>query len=142
MLAKRDDITRYIPQRDPFVMIHEIHAVSETSAETRLHVLPDNLFVAGGVLREPGLVENIAQTAAAQIGYFYKSQGLPIRLGYIASIKDLTVHQLPSVGTVLQTTVRVTNHVLNVVLVEGIITANGNTHCRCEMRIFVESPAP
>jgi predicted hotdog family 3-hydroxylacyl-ACP dehydratase len=89
------------------------------------------------LFHEPGLLENIAQTAAAQMGYICKKKGSPVPLGYIASIKNLIVHSLPPVGAMLTTSIQVTNHVLNVILLEGIVRLEGAIVCQCEMRIFV-----
>jgi 3-hydroxyacyl-[acyl-carrier-protein] dehydratase len=139
MLATRNDITQYIPQRDPMVMVHDILQVMEDAAITQFEILPDNVFVKDGFLREPGLIENIAQTAAAQMGYTHIKKGLPVPIGYIASVKDLQVLSLPPAGILLNTSVRVTNQVLNIIQIEGLVHLKGKLICRCEMRIFVKN---
>ena len=141
MLATRSEIINYIPQRAPFIAVHEILQVTEESAETQLEVLPESVFVTNNLLRESGLIENIAQTAAAQMGYVCKKKGLPVPLGYIASIKNLKVYSLPPIGAVLNTSIQVTHHVLNVILLEGIVRLQGAIVCQCEMRIFVGDKA-
>jgi predicted hotdog family 3-hydroxylacyl-ACP dehydratase len=141
MLATRSEMINYIPQRAPFIAVHEILQVTDEFAETQLEVLPESVFVTNNLFREPGLIENIAQTAAAQMGYACKKKGLPVPLGYIASIKNLKVHSLPPVGAVLTTSIQVTNHVLNVILLDGIVRLQGTMVCQCEMRIFVEDKA-
>jgi predicted hotdog family 3-hydroxylacyl-ACP dehydratase len=139
VLATRNDITQYIPQRDPMVMVHNILQVKDDSAITEFEVLPDNVFVKEGFLREPGLLENIAQTAAAQMGYTHIKQGLSIPIGYIASIKDLRVVSLPPAGILLNTSVQVINQVMNIIQIEGLVKSDGKVICRCEMSIFVKS---
>ena len=141
MLATRSEMINYIPQRAPFIAVHEILHVTDQSAETQLEVLPESVFVTNNLFREPGLIENIAQTGAAQMGYACKKKGLPVPIGYIASIKNLKVHSLPPIGAVLTTSIQVTNHVLNVILLEGTIRLQGAIVCQCEMRIFVEGKA-
>jgi predicted hotdog family 3-hydroxylacyl-ACP dehydratase len=69
MLATKSNITNYIPQREPIVMIHNLVEVSDEHAVTQLTIEPDNVFVTEGYFAEPGLVENIAQTAAVHVGY-------------------------------------------------------------------------
>ncbi len=137
MLAARTEIIDYIPQRDPFIAVHEILQATDEFAETQFEVLPESIFVTNGLFSEPGLLENIAQTAAAQMGYVCKKKGLPVPLGYMASIKNLRVHSLPPVGVVLTTSIQVTNHVLSVILLEGIVLSQGALVCQCEMRIFI-----
>jgi 3-hydroxyacyl-[acyl-carrier-protein] dehydratase len=138
MLVTKNEIEQYIPQRSPIVMIHELAEASEEHAVTHLHVSTENVFVRDGVLLEPGMVENIAQTAAAQVGYIFRQNNLRIPIGYIAGIKDLEVHGQPPVGATIKTTVRVLNQVLEVTLVEGLIHLNDKLLARCEMRIFVK----
>lgn len=138
MLVTRNEITQYIPQRNPMVMIHNIIQITDDSAITQFEVLTDNVFVKDGLLREPGLLENIAQTAAAQMGYSQIKKGLQIPVGYIASVKSLKVFGLPSTGDLLSTSVQVINQVLNIIQVAGLVNFNGSAICSCEMSIFVE----
>jgi predicted hotdog family 3-hydroxylacyl-ACP dehydratase len=138
MLANRNEITRYIPQRGSMVMIHDIVHITDDSATTQFEILPDNVFVKDGFLREPGLLENIAQTAAAQMGYTHMKKGLLIPIGYIASVKRLQVFDFPPIGNWLSTSIQVINQVLNVIQIEGLVNFNGSVICTCEMNIFVE----
>jgi 3-hydroxyacyl-[acyl-carrier-protein] dehydratase len=136
MLADRDHITQYIPQRKPMVMIDALKEASDQHAITQFTVRKDNIFVSEGYLSEPGLVENIAQTAAAQSGYQHLKAGKSVRIGYIAAVKNLVVTQLPQVDTVIETSVRVINEVLNVIIIEGRIAQGETLLCSCEIRIF------
>lgn len=139
MLATQHDILNYIPQRAPMVMIHNLLEATEQLAITELHILPDNIFIKNNKLAEPGLVENIAQTAAVQAGYFYTKQNLPVPIGYIAAIKDLKIFNLPAENSTITTTVTIKNQVLDITLVEGEVKQNNEILCRCEMRIFVKT---
>jgi predicted hotdog family 3-hydroxylacyl-ACP dehydratase len=138
MLATRSEIINYIPQRDPFIAVHDILQATHDFAKTQFEVLSESIFIRNGLFREPGLLENIAQTAAAQIGYVCKKNGLPAPLGYIVAIKNLSVFSLPPVGAVLTTSIQVTNHVMGVILLEGIVRLQEAIVCQCEMRILVE----
>jgi 3-hydroxyacyl-[acyl-carrier-protein] dehydratase len=138
MLAHRNNITQYIPQRFPIVMIHDLVEASDNHAVTNLTVEADNVFVADGFLEAPGLVENIAQTAAVHIGFQCASRKLPIPIGYIAAIRALHIHKLPLVGKRVTTTIRITNKVLELTVVEGKVELNDEVLCSCEMRIFAK----
>ncbi|MES1218442.1 MAG: 3-hydroxyacyl-ACP dehydratase [Bacteroidota bacterium] len=131
------DILNFIPQRDPFVMIDQLIACDETSAVTLLTVRPDNFFANSGVLMEPALVENIAQTAAVRIGYICKQENKPVPIGYIAAIQHLVVKKLPRTGDSLQTEIVVKNKVLNVTIVTGNVKVNDEIVASCEMKIFI-----
>lgn len=138
MLATRDDITKYIPQRDPIVMVHELVEADDDHAVTNFLIEPDNVFVSNECFKEPGLVENIAQTAAMHVGYQCALKNIPIPIGYIAAVKDLKIFSLPRQNTRIATSVKVTNKVLDVTVVEGRIEQEGNLLCSCEMRIFAK----
>jgi len=138
MLATRDDITKYIPQRHPIVMVHALVEADDSHAVTELGIEPDNIFVSNEFFAEPGLVENIAQTAAMHVGYQCSLKNIPIPIGYIAAVKDLKIRALPKQNTRITTSVRVTNKVLDVTVVEGRVEQEGNLLCSCEMRIFAK----
>jgi 3-hydroxyacyl-[acyl-carrier-protein] dehydratase len=138
MLATRDDITKYIPQRHPIVMVHALVEADDSHAVTELAIEPDNIFVSNEFFAEPGLVENIAQTAAMHVGYQCSLKNIPIPIGYIAAVKDLKIKALPKQNTRITTSVRVTNKVLDVTVVEGRVEQAGNLLCSCEMRIFAK----
>ncbi len=95
------------------------------------------VFCEEGFLSESGLVENMAQTAAAGVGFESKRMGTRVPIGFIASIKNLEVISLPAVGTELRTEVTVINKVLDVTIINGSVSSNGRLYAQCEMRIFV-----
>jgi 3-hydroxyacyl-[acyl-carrier-protein] dehydratase len=90
-------------------------------------------------VKEPGLVENIAQTAAAHVGYQCSLKNIPVPIGYIAAVKNLEIFHFPELNSVITTSVRIVNQVLDVTLAEGKIEQNGELCCSCEMRIFVKN---
>ena len=79
-----DDITLYelLPQRPPFVMIDRLISSDATFTVTQLQVRADNLFFAEGRLTASGLVENIAQTCAARMGYINLNSGKTVKIGH------------------------------------------------------------
>lgn len=138
VLTGKDAITELIPQRMPIVMIDELLRSDEKSTVTRFEVRGDNIFCEENFLAEPGLIENIAQTAAARMGYFAKSTGTEVPLGFIAAVSSLTVKSRPRVGETIETTVTVVNEVIGITIIEGMITLNGEEIARCEMKIFID----
>ena len=138
MLATRDDIVKFIPQRHPIVMVHELEEADDNHAVTNFTIEPDNIFVSNQYFKEPGLVENIAQTAATHVGYQCSLKNIPIPIGYIAAVKDLKIYSLPRENTRISTSVTVTNKVLDVTVVEGRAHQDGNLLCSCEIRIFTK----
>jgi len=131
------DILAYIPQRSPFVMVDEIVYSQDAVTQSRFVVKADNIFVENGSLKEPGLVENIAQTAAARAGYTAKAENKPVSLGYIGAIKNLTVSGFPKVGEEIVTEIKIENQIFDVSLISGKVTCGDTVLAKCEMKIFI-----
>lgn len=136
MFIHSDDITAYIPQRPPIVMINGIKAVDGPLTRTGFYIAPDNIFVEDGKLQAPGLMENIAQTAAARIGYIARQQNAPVPLGFIGAVKDLEIFELPAAGETIETTTEIGGEVFNATMVIGKVILNGKIMAQCEMKIF------
>ncbi len=62
-------VTALLPQQPPFIMIDALTDFSEKETATRLTVRKDNIFVERGRLTAYGVLENMAQTCAARLGY-------------------------------------------------------------------------
>lgn len=132
------DIKQLIPQRDPIVEVDELLEASETEAVTRLTVREDNYFVHSGVLQEPGLIEHMAQSAAAFAGNATFLRNEPPHLGFIGEIKRCRIMQLPIVGSVMTTTVSLVSEIAGVSLVKIAIACDSNPVAECQMKIFLK----
>ena len=132
------DIIELIPQREPMVMVGALKSVKENSLTSSLVISEDNIFSQDGYFREEGLIENIAQTAAAMGGYASLKGGSKVNKGYIGSIRKLLVYQLPRVGSSIETTVELQGNVMNIDIVYGAVRLGDRVIAECEMRIFVE----
>jgi len=137
MQLPANDILPFIPQRPPFVMIDGLLQCDETGARSRLTVREENIFVAHGAFHEPGLVENIAQTAACRSGYSAHDQGKPAPVGYIGAIRNLEIIALPVTGDELETEISITNQVFDVMMISGKVFCREQLMAQCEMKIFV-----
>ena len=130
------DILSLLPQRPPFVMVDTLLHVDEAGITTALHVGADNLFVEDGHLTEPGIIENMAQTGAARMGYInlYVNHGKVV-LGFIGEVKRLAIHRLPRVGECVETTVEVRSEVLSTLLVQATMRTCGEVVAVGSMKI-------
>ncbi|HMI79082.1 MAG TPA: hypothetical protein VK484_09810 [Ferruginibacter sp.] len=131
------DIDVLIPQKAPFVMIDKILSFSETTTSTGFVIKADNIFVENGIFKEPGLVENIAQTAAARAGYISKTENKPVLVGYIGAVNDLQVFSLLQTGDELITEITIENQIFDVTLISGKITCKDTLIAQCKMKIFI-----
>jgi 3-hydroxymyristoyl/3-hydroxydecanoyl-(acyl carrier protein) dehydratase len=132
-----ENIQHLIPQRPPFVMIDKLLSFSETVISTGFSIKADNIFVENGEFKEPGLVENIAQTAAARAGYISKTENKPVAVGYIGAVNNLEVYYLPKPGDELITEIAIKNQIFDVTLISGKIICNGKLVAQCNMKIFI-----
>lgn len=140
-LVSAENITRYIPQKAPIVMVGELISNDETQTVSRMTVAVDNIFCADGLFMEPGLIENIAQTAALRMGYTasQKEDNEKAPKGFIGAISKLKIHNFPKVGETLETTVDVKNDIFGIILIQGTSRVNDVVMAECEMKIFVEN---
>lgn len=136
-MVTKENIESLIPQRPPFVMIDTLISISEQSTTTGFTVMEDNIFVENGIFKEPGMVENIAQTAAARAGYISKKEHKPVEVGYIGSVNNLKVFSLPKTGDELITEITIENQIFDVTLISGKITCNEELVAQCNMKIFI-----
>lgn len=118
-------------------MIDQLTSSDESITTTTFMVRDSNILVTHGYFSEPGLIENIAQTAAARAGYFALTQKVPIPLGFIGSIKALEIHELPPIGASLETEVKLLHQVFEVSIISGIIRCAGKVLVQCEMKIVI-----
>ncbi len=133
------DIHELLPQQEPFVMISSLARFDMQTTVTETVVSADNLFVEDGVFTAPGIVENIAQTCAARIGYVNKyilKKG--IQLGFIGAIRDLKVKDLPKVGDRITTSISVIDSVFGMTLVDAVVVNNGAEVASAQMKIAVK----
>ncbi len=114
------DIQELLPQRPPFVMVDHLTDYSETQSSCDLTIREDNVFCEDGELAAAGLVEHIAQTCAARLGYYNKYiLKTGVRLGFIGEVKDLDIVRLPRQGERINTTITVIQEIFDVTLVNA-----------------------
>lgn len=135
MEIKDIDILTLIPQRRPFVMIDRLLSFDEIESSTDFVIKEDNIFCKDGLFLETGIMENIAQTCAARIGYININNNESVKIGVIGSIKDLVITKLPKVGATLLTKVKVLSEVFAITLVEAEVYDNDELIAKCEMKI-------
>ena len=108
-----------LPQRPPMVMVDRLLHCDPVVTETEFTVREDNILVDGGRLSACGLVENIAQTCAARMGYINLSKGEAVRVGVIGALRDMEIHALPAVGSTITTHIEVSDEVFGMTLAQA-----------------------
>jgi predicted hotdog family 3-hydroxylacyl-ACP dehydratase len=139
MQIATQNILELIPQAPPFVMVGQLTYSDELLTRSAFTIAADNCMVANGVFSEGGLMENIAQTAAARVGYLAKTESKPIAGGYIGAVKDFETFFLPQVGQNLVTEIKIENQIFNVSVISGSVWCNHQLAARCEMKVFLNA---
>ena len=114
------DVKDILPQREPFLFVDRLVHYDERETVTEFTVPVEHLLVKDGYLTAPGILENMAQSSAARIGYLCKYVlHVPVRIGYIGAIRKFRVHRLPAVGETLRTTIFFREDVFGITLVDA-----------------------
>ena len=138
MVLESISIQELIPQRAPFIIVDALTHFDKIFTRTCLKIRADSIFVEGNQLTEAGVMENIAQTCAARMGYinrFINSES--IKTGFIGAIKNLVIKELPSVGDTLDTTIEVVSEVFALTLVNATVKAGEKLIASGEMKIAI-----
>ncbi len=133
------DIHTLLPQQEPFVMIEALVHFEPKRIETESVIDADNIFVEDGRFSAFGLIENIAQTCAARIGYANKYiLKKDVQIGFIGAIKNLTIFELPKTDDLIRTKVDVLEEVFGMTLAKAEVICGGRTLITAEMKIAIE----
>ena len=133
------NIIDLIPQRAPIVMVDEFLGIEESVSKSSLTVRKDNIFVDDATLSECGLIEHIAQSAAARVGHIFNILNRPIPIGYIGSVNDFAIAAHPKVGDTIYTTIEVIQEVFNITLIRAVCRVNDVEIATCKMKIFLDT---
>ncbi len=138
MLVNKDNITQFIPQRHPFIMIDELIHADAKGFSTKFKVKKNNIFIEEDVLSESALTENIAQTCAGGFGYLasLEESGDP-KIGFIGAITRLKVNALPKIDAQLTTKVEILTTFDAVHLVKGTVFEDEKKLLECQMKIVL-----
>lgn len=136
-MRKIEDITlnELLPQRPPFVMIDRLVSCDEVFAVTELTIREDNIFVEDERLTSSGLIENIAQSCAARIGYLNLNAGCTVKIGVIGAISKLNIERTPKIGEKLVTTIELISEVMQMTLVDAVVRTGDEEIVRASMKI-------
>lgn len=129
------NILDLIPQRPPFIMIDCLTHFDPVLTSSRFTVRDNNLFFSEGRLLASGLIENIAQTCAARIGYINRLSNEVIKLGFIGAVRNLRIYKTPLAGDTIYTTITVKEEVFQMTLVDAVVKLNDETIAEAEMKI-------
>lgn len=132
------DIHTLLPQQEPFVMTGTLVHFEMQRLVTEFVVPEHNIFVNDGKFSAAGLIENMAQTCAARIGYTNKYILLRgIQIGYIGALRNMEILDLPAVGEKITTEVNIQEEVFGMLLADAQVRCGDKLIASTEMKIAV-----
>lgn len=140
MKVQYKDLQQLLPQRPPFVMVDQILDISEKAGVTEFHIREDNLFLDDGVFSASGLLENMAQSCAARIGYINCTKGGQVKNGVIGDIRNFMVLRQPKCGETLTTHIDIVEEVFNLTLVNLTTMVGDEQVASATMKIALIEP--
>ena len=133
---QRVNVRELLPQQPPFVMVDCLLSFDNDTTVCGYRVPEDGVFSHNGRLCAAGLVENVAQTCAARLGFYNKYVlNRPVQLGFIGAIRNFCVARLPRVGQQLVTTIHVEENVMGMTLASAKVECEGETVATTEIKI-------
>lgn len=136
------NISELLPHRDPFILITALIASDKKETISQFKIDPNHVLVDNNLLTEGGLIEHIAQTAAAGLAYQENSldemEANEPKIGYLGQVKNLKIHQLPSAGEVIETKTTNVTQIMNAHIVQAEVFLKDILIAEAEVRVFVQ----
>lgn len=131
------DILSLIPQRPPFVMVDRLASCTVSDAVTELTVRHDNILVDDGKLSTTGLMENMAQSCAARLGWLNTNSGKGVQIGVIGEVRDCKFFRTPSIGEHLTTNVHIIEDLGVITLASATVMTGEEELASCRLKIAI-----
>ena len=137
MTFLNQDATKLIPQKSPFVLVDRLLYADEKQSICSFKIPEHHIFVKHGFYTTSGLVESMAQAAAAGTGFLNRQENKPVPIGYIGAVQKLEVTGWPPANGEIIMEIHLLTNIMQVSLVSGTILYNGLPMATCEMKIFL-----
>jgi len=135
------DCQSLVPQRPPMLMIGTYTYHDPDHCQSTLAVDGAGLFVEpGGTLASVAVIEHIAQTAAAHLGYQRTLRGLPIVVGVLGDVTHCHLAARAKAGDTLATTLTVVNVVDGITLAAAEVRVADTLICSCRVKLALQDP--
>ncbi len=135
MIITKENIQDFIPQRPPFIMIDNLIEASKDLFKTDFRILPENIFIENGKLREFAMIENIAQSSSAGLALTKKHPANKKPEGYLGAVSKLKLYELPQVNDKIYTIVKLIVQLENKFLLRGENYLNDKKLMECELKL-------
>lgn len=134
------DVHTVLPQQEPFVMIGCMTHFEMTTSTTETLIREDNIFVDNGCFSASGMMENIAQTCAARVGYYNKYiLHKDVQVGFIGAVRNYSIKALARVGQIITTKVDIVEEVFGMTLANAEVRCGEQLLATAEIKLSVRN---
>ena len=132
-------LTALMPHRAPMLLLSRLESFTSEEARATATVLEDNPFLRpDGKLERVAYAEIMAQCFAAGAGAsLLATGGSCAGWGYLAALRDVTMHAEAQVGQHLDVQVRISARLGEIAVVDGEIHADGQLLASGQFKIFM-----
>ncbi len=130
-------VEKLIPQRPPMQLIDEVVDITDNSIQTKLEIRPDNIFLSGGRLENCALIECLAQSTAALLGYRTHGGNTPPAIGFLVGMQNIRFTSAAiRIGDVLLINVIETAAISNYGMYRGQVFLDRSEVCSGTLKLF------
>lgn len=130
-------VEQLIPQRPPFVLVDGIIEHTEDKTISSFTIPADHILVEERALSSYGLIEHMAQSAALRSGYESHQKKEQPKTGFIGTVSNAIIYQLPPAGNRITTVVHQTSQILNFIVIECKAYMQETLLAECSMKIVL-----
>ena len=126
-------------QQPAFVFIDRIVSYDEDKTVVQYTVPADGLMMDGNVLSAAGVMEHMAQSMAARVGYISKYiLHIPIQIGMLGQVRDFSLSRHPQTGDILTTEVRLLHEMMGISLARIEVSCRGERIAEAQIKTVIK----
>lgn len=134
------DVHTVLPQQEPFVMVGNLIAFTSDASTTETVISETNIFVDNGYFSPSGMMENIAQTCAARVGFYNKYVlHKDVQVGFIGAVRNYVINELPAAGTTIHTKVDILQDIFGMTLANARVVSGDKVYATAEIKLSVRN---
>jgi predicted hotdog family 3-hydroxylacyl-ACP dehydratase len=134
------DVHTVLPQQEPFVMVGQLISFTEDASATETEIKESNIFVDNGYFSPSGMMENIAQTCAARVGFYNKYVlHKDVQVGFIGAVRNYVINELPPAGSVIHTKVDILQDIFGMTLANAEVVCGDKVYATAEIKLSVRN---
>ncbi len=129
-------VVAVMPHDYPMILVDALYGEHAGWWRFGLEVTAQTYFVLRGCLSREGVIEHVAQCAAARAGYLTLLNRQPVRPGFLVSLDKVQLPMVPRVGVSLETQLRIVLDFEGYQVAEAVTRAAGDTVFAGRMKLY------